>query len=178
MQEPQVSKTTSTVSHGIQGPQVSKTTTNVSHATAVSGSTPSKKRKVDKSPQPGKSQQPGKSHSKAPDSDSSDDEMQSNEMRSDEGGATDIEEYSDLDVTMISKPTMQTRSNCASPSVTVHSKDYNKSHFTTKISVKPSCRVLVVGDSQLQNLILPEHFQIDSFEVESSRTSRTPSKVW
>ena len=162
-QPPQPILGTQVPSQPIQGSQVSKTTSNVSHATAVSGSTPSKKREADNSPQPGKSKQPGKSHSNEPDSSSSDDEMQSNEMQSDEGGTTDIEEYSDLDVTMISKPTMQTRSNCASPNVTVHSKDYNKSYFTTKISVKPSCRVLVVGDSQLQNLVLPEHFQIDSF---------------
>jgi len=152
-----VQQSTTTTTQPIQGPQVSKTTStttstttsSISHVTAVSGSTPSKKRKIGKSPKSG--------NSSTIDSSSSDD------MQSDDGCSTDIEEYSELDVTVVAKPTMQTRSNSVSSNVRVHSKAYNKSYFTTKINVKPSCKILVVGDSQLQHLELPEHFQIESF---------------
>src|SRR6267154_169372 len=131
----------------IQGPQVSKTTSNISLASAVSGNTPSKKRKLGKSPQQGTS--------RATDSCSSDD------MQSDGGCSTDIDEYSDPHVTVVRKPSMQTRSTDKSCNVTVHSKTGNKTYFTTKISVKPSCKILVVRDSQLQHLELPGHFQIE-----------------
>ena len=144
-----VQQAANTTTQPIQEPQVSKTTSTISHVTAVSGSTPSKKRKIGKSPKAGKST--------TTESSSSDD------MQSDDGCSTDIEEYSDLDVTVVAKPTMQTRSNSVSSNVRVHSKAYNKSYFTTKINVKTSCKILVVGDSQLQHLELPEHFQIESF---------------
>ena len=150
IQGSQVSKTsTITYATAVSEPKVSKTTAIIPDASAASGSTPSKKRKLGKSPQAGTS--------RATDASSSDD------MQSNDGCSTDIEEYSDLDTTMVRRPTMQTRSNGTSSNVTVHSKAYNKTYFTTKINIKPACKILVVGDSQLQNLKLPDHYQIDSF---------------
>lgn len=145
-----VEKSTNDANQPVQNSEASRTTTNKTYAsTTMLGSAKKRKLELEKSPKPGTS--------KAIDFCTSLDS-------SDEGGCSaDIEEFSDLDNTIVaisdtpkcsqSKITTRSKSN-----VTVHSKPFN-----IRIAIKPSCKVLVVGDSQLQNLKLPDQFQIESF---------------